>query len=107
MPALSGVFTPNIVPLDGRGRIDEDELRRIVDWLIAKGVHGIYPNGSTGEFLRFNPAERQRINEIVCKQTAGRVPVLCGASEANVAETLQACEAAAGFGARAVAIVSP
>jgi dihydrodipicolinate synthase/N-acetylneuraminate lyase len=104
---LSGIFTPHIVPLDAQGRIDEDELRRYVDWLIAKGVHGLYPNGSTGEFTRFVPEERRRIIEIVCQQAAGRVPVLAGAAEANVRETLEACETYAGYGARAVAIVSP
>src|SRR4029077_20118098 len=42
-----------------------------------------------------------------CEQAAGRVPVLAGAAEANARETIQACEAYCGFGARAVAIVSP
>jgi 4-hydroxy-tetrahydrodipicolinate synthase len=110
MPAQSpirGIFTPNIVPLDSRGEIDEAELRRYVEWLIARGVHGLYPNGSTGEFLRFTADERRRIIEIVVDQTAGRVPVLAGAAEANVRETLAACEHYAGLGVRAVAIVAP
>jgi 4-hydroxy-tetrahydrodipicolinate synthase len=96
-----------MVPLDASGQINEAELRRYVDWLIARGVHGLYPNGSTGEFIRFTPQERRRIVQIVCEQAAGRVPVLAGAAEANASETLAACEAYAGFGARAVAIVSP
>ncbi|MFM7520907.1 MAG: dihydrodipicolinate synthase family protein, partial [Planctomycetota bacterium] len=50
---ITGILTPHMVPLDPQGRIDEDELARLVDWLIGKGVHGLYPNGSTGEFLRF------------------------------------------------------
>jgi 4-hydroxy-tetrahydrodipicolinate synthase len=104
---LQGVFTPNIVPLDDRGNINEPELRRYVDWLIAHGVHGLYPNGSTGEFLRFTPEERRRIIRIMAEQTAGRVPILAGAAEANVRETLAACEYYAGLGVRAVAIVSP
>jgi 4-hydroxy-tetrahydrodipicolinate synthase len=107
MTRLQGIFTPNIVPLDDNGRINEPELRRFVDWLIASGIHGLYPNGSTGEFLRFTAEERRRIVEIVCQQTAGRVPVLAGAAEANVRETLAACEVYAAYGARAVAIVSP
>ena len=49
---LSGIFTPNVVPLDERGEINEGELRKYVDWLIERGVHGLYPNGSTGEFVR-------------------------------------------------------
>src|SRR5437764_488412 len=106
-PRLRGVFTPNIVPLDDRGQINEPELRRYVDWLIDRGVHGLYPNGSTGEFTRFTVEERQRIIRIVCDQTAGRVPVLAGAAEANVNETIAACELYHRYGARAVAIVSP
>jgi 4-hydroxy-tetrahydrodipicolinate synthase len=104
---LEGIYTPHIVPLDDQGRINEAELRRYVDWLISRGVHGLYPNGSTGEFVRFTPDERREIIRIVCHQADGRVPVLAGAAEANVRETLRACEAYAGFGARAVAIVAP
>lgn len=104
---IRGIFAPHIVPLDAEGRIDEAELRRYVDWMIAKGVHGLYPNGSTGEFLRFTPDERREIIRIVCDQAGGRVPVLAGAAEANIRETVRACETYAGYGARAVAIVSP
>ena len=104
---ITGILTPHMVPLDPNGQINEAELRRYVDWLIGHGVHGLYPNGSTGEFIRFTPEERCRIVQIVCEQAAGRVPVLAGAAEANARETLAACEAYAGFGARAVAIVSP
>jgi dihydrodipicolinate synthase/N-acetylneuraminate lyase len=104
---ISGIFTPHIVPLDDDGQINEAELRRYVDWLIDKGIHGLYPNGSAGEFLRFTPDERRRIIKIVCDQAAGRVPVLAGAAEANTRETIAACETYVEYGARAVAIVSP
>lgn len=104
---LSGIFTPNIVPLDSNGDINEAETRRYVDWLIDRGVHGLYPNGSTGEFTRFTAEERRRTIEIIADQTAGRVPILAGAAEANVRETISACEAYHEMGVRAVAIVSP
>ena len=104
---LHGIFTPNIVPLDDQGEIDEPELRRYVDWLIARGVHGLYPNGSTGEFTRFTVEERRRIIEIIADQTRGRVPILAGAAEANTRETIKACEYYAELGVRAVAIVAP
>src|SRR4051794_27346546 len=107
MAKLQGIFTPNIVPLDSRGNINEPELRRYVDWLIEGGVHGLYPNGSTGEFTRFTVEERRRIIKVVCEQCDGRVPVLAGAAEANVKETIAACELYHEYGARAVAIVSP
>jgi dihydrodipicolinate synthase/N-acetylneuraminate lyase len=107
MPKLRGVFTPNLVPLDARGDVNEPEFRRYVDWLIDRGVHGLYPNGSTGEFTRFTVEERRRIVKIVCEQCRGRVPVLAGAAEANARETIKACEVYKEYGATAVAIVSP
>src|SRR6056297_4122410 len=108
MPApISGILTPNITPVDRAGRVDEDRLRGYVDWLIEQGVDGLYPNGSTGEFVRFTPDERRRIVGIVVDQAAGRVPVLAGAAEANAKETIDACEAYGAMGVRAVAIVAP
>lgn len=104
---LRGIFTPNLVPLDQSGAINEVELRRYVDWMIDRGVHGLYPNGSTGEFTRFTADERRRIIEIVMDQTDGRVPVLAGAAEANTRETIGACEYYHRLGVRAVAIVAP
>jgi 4-hydroxy-tetrahydrodipicolinate synthase len=104
---LQGIFTPNLVPQDSRGEINEPELRRYVDWLIDRGVHGLYPNGSTGEFTRFTVEERKRIVAIIADQTRGRVPILAGAAEANVKETLKACEYYHSLGVRAVAIVAP
>jgi 4-hydroxy-tetrahydrodipicolinate synthase len=100
---LQGIFTPHLIPLDSSGNINEEELRRYIDWLIDRGVHGLYPNGSTGEFTRFTVEERRRIIKIVCEQTAGRVAILAGAAEANTRETIRACELYYEYGATAVA----
>ena len=86
---ITGILTPHMVPLDDGGRINEAELRRYVDWLIQQGVHGLYPNGSTGEFVRFTPEERREIVKIVCEQTAGRVPVLAARRAPAADETVQ------------------
>jgi dihydrodipicolinate synthase/N-acetylneuraminate lyase len=104
---LQGIFVPLLTPVDSHGELDEAELRRLISWLIERGVHGLYPNGSTGEFTRFTSSERRRIVQIAVDEAGGRVPVLAGAAEANTKETLAACEAYAEMGARAVAIVSP
>lgn len=104
---ITGILTPNITPVDADGRVDEQKLRGYVDWLIERGVDGLYPNGSTGEFVRFSAEERRQIVSIVVDQTAGRVPVLAGAAEANVKATIEACDAYGELGVRAVAIVAP
>ena len=106
-PPMDGIYTPNITPVDARGQVDEDRLCAYVDWLIQRGVHGLYPNGSTGEFTRFTAGERRRIIEVLTAHVGDRVPILAGAAEANVRETIEACETYGALGVRAVAIVAP
>lgn len=104
---MKGIYTPNITPVDAKGRVDEEQLCAYVDWLIDRGVHGLYPNGSTGEFTRFTAPERRRIIQVLTQHVGKRVPILAGAAEANVRETIDACDAYGEFGVRAVAIVAP
>ena len=47
---------------DGSG-IDTDALRRLLDWQIESGSHGLIPLGSTGEFLSVSDAERTQVVE--------------------------------------------
>lgn len=104
---IRGIFTPNIVPFGRDGGINEHELRRLTSWLIEKGVHGLYPNGSTGEFIRLSYEERQRVVRIMASENRGRVPILAGAAEANVDLVLKACHAYADLGCTAVSLTGP
>lgn len=104
---LKGILTPNLVPFLDDGRINEGELRRIINWLIEKGVSGLYPNGSTGEFIRLSFEERKRVIQIVVEETRGRVPVLAGAAEANLGLILEACRTYADLGCAAVSVTGP
>ncbi|MSU35935.1 MAG: dihydrodipicolinate synthase family protein [Pedosphaera sp.] len=104
---IQGIYTPNLVPFVDDGSINEGELRRMINWLIEKGVSGLYPNGSTGEFIRLSFEERRRVIQIVAEEARGRVPILAGAAEANLTMVLQACRAYADLGCTAVSITGP
>ena len=104
---IHGIFTPNVVPFYDDHRINEGELRRYVNWLIEKGVTGLYPNGSTGEFIRISFEERIRVVEIIADEVKGRVPILAGAAEPNIAMVLEACKRCADLGCRAVSVTGP
>lgn len=103
---INGIFVPNIVPYDAKGRIDEDELRLIIRWLGEKGVTGFYPNGSMGEFIRLSVEERRTVVRIVSEEARG-LPILAGAAEPNVELVLEMCRYCAGLGCRAVSITGP
>lgn len=105
--SLQGIFTPNVVPFHEDYSINEGELRRYVDWLIEKGVTGLYPNGSTGEFIRLSFEQRLRVVEIMADQTGGRVPILAGAAEPNMEMVLRAAKRFADLGCRAISVTGP
>ena len=104
---IQGIYTPNIVPFNDDHSINEGELRRMTSWLIEKGIHGLYPNGSTGEFIRLSFEDRLRVVKIMADENRGRVPILAGAAEGNSDQVLQACKFYADLGCRAVSLTGP
>jgi 4-hydroxy-tetrahydrodipicolinate synthase len=72
---IHGVIPPIITPVDREERVDEPRLRKMVDHVIAGGVHGILSLGSTGEFFGLDFEEQRRAVRITLDQAAGRVPV--------------------------------
>ena len=104
---IQGILTPNLVPFAEDGRINEEELRRMINWLIEKGVSGLYPNGSTGEFIRLSFEDRKRVIRIVAEENRGRLPILAGAAESNLPMILEACQTYADLGCAAVSVTGP
>ena len=102
MSDFRGVFPYLVSPIAPDGRVIEGELRRLVDHLIAAGVQGLTPLGSTGEFAYLNAAQRRRIVEVVVEQTAGRVPVVAGVAATTTAEAVRQAREWAAVGADGV-----
>ena len=104
---FSGILCPNIVIFDQAGKINYKEMERYISWLIDAGIHGLYPNGSTGEFVRLSSEERREVVRLIAEVNDGRVPILAGASEANIRDVLQMAEFYADLGADAISLVPP
>ena len=91
---------------DGRG-IDTSALRRLVDWQIESGSHGLIPLGSTGEFLSVSDDERTQIVETVVEAADGRVPVLIGTADEWTDKAVRYSIEAEAIGADGLMIISP
>ncbi|PSJ40049.1 4-hydroxy-tetrahydrodipicolinate synthase [Zobellella taiwanensis] len=83
-----GSLVALLTPFDG-DRLDEAALRRMVEWHIGEGTHGIVPVGTTGESPTLSHDEHCRVIEIVVEQAAGRVPVIAGAGSNNPVEAIE------------------
>ena len=101
LPALVTPFTA-----DG-GAIDTGALTANVERLIAGGVGGLVPGGSTGEFTTLSHAERRQLVEATVVAAAGRVPVVAGTGALSTAETVELSVHAEQAGAAAVMVVPP
>jgi 4-hydroxy-tetrahydrodipicolinate synthase len=90
---LNGVFPYLVSPIGPKGEVLDEVLARLCDDLIAAGVHGLTPLGSTGEFAYLTWPQRRRVVEVVVKAARGRVPVVAGVAATTIAEaTFQARE---------------
>jgi 4-hydroxy-tetrahydrodipicolinate synthase len=97
-----------VTPFTADGtEIDGDCLRSQVERLIAAGVHGLVPGGSTGEFTALTLAERKQLTEDCVKAANGRVPVVAGTGALSTAEAIELSRHAASVGASALMVVPP
>ncbi|MFE1602211.1 dihydrodipicolinate synthase family protein [Methylobacterium sp. ID0610] len=102
MRALHGVFPYLVSPIDAEGRVMRPVLARLVEHLIAAGVHGLTPLGSTGEFAYLTPAQKLAVVETVVEAAAGRVPVIAGVAATTTAEAVSLARAVMARGADGV-----
>jgi 4-hydroxy-tetrahydrodipicolinate synthase len=89
------------------GEIDDEELKRSVDWRIAEGVPALSPAGTTGESPTLTHDEHRRLIAVVVEQAAGRARVLAGTGSSATAEAVRLTRLAARAGADGALVVAP
>ncbi|MGQ0686067.1 dihydrodipicolinate synthase family protein [Bradyrhizobium sp.] len=94
-----GVFPYLVSPIDPSGQIRTKVLERLCDDLIAAGVHGLTPLGSTGEFAYLNAAQRKAVVETTIAAAKGRVPVVAGVVSTSTADAVAQARAYQKLGA--------
>jgi 4-hydroxy-tetrahydrodipicolinate synthase len=98
---------PALVTPFKNGELDLVTLKKLVEWHIAEGSHGLVPVGTTGESPTLSHAEHQRVIEEVVAAAAGRVPVIAGAGSNNTVEGISLIRHAEKVGATAALVVTP
>jgi dihydrodipicolinate synthase/N-acetylneuraminate lyase len=104
---LSGLWPALVTPLTEDRAVDHHALAGLVADLVPRGIDGLVPLGSTGEFTEFSATERSAILETVVGAAAGRVPVLAGVSGLSTAETCGHATRAAEAGVDGVLVLPP
>lgn len=104
----TGIHIPIITPFHDDFSVDEDGLRRLVDYLIEEQkADSLVPCGTTGESPTLSHAEHHRVIELVIEATAGRVPVIAGTGSNSTQEAIEMTKHAEQAGATASLQVCP
>jgi dihydrodipicolinate synthase/N-acetylneuraminate lyase len=105
---IQGVVAPPPTPLDRDGiELDVGAIGRVVDYLVAGGIHGIFVNGTTGEGSLLTVDERERAAEAFAAAAKGRVAVIVHVGDVSTSTAVRLARHAASVGADGVAVVAP
>ena len=108
MARFRGTYTVLVTPFTTDGSaVDAEALKRLVNWQIEQGIHGLIPLGSTGEFLSISREERHQVVDTCVRETNGRVPVLIGTGAESTVDAIDLSREAEAMGADGVMIIPP
>jgi 4-hydroxy-tetrahydrodipicolinate synthase len=96
-----------ITPLRSQDHVDFSGLERLIERMIAGGVHGLFALGTTGEGPSLSYATRHQLVGQVCEQVSGRVPVLVGITDTSFDESVELAHTAYDSGAAGLVVAAP
>jgi 4-hydroxy-tetrahydrodipicolinate synthase len=94
-------------PFTASGALDLDSLRELIEWYLGEGMHGIFFNGTTGEWFSQSPDERRLVAETAIEQVAGRATVVIGCTSLTAAEAVELGRHAIAVGADGIGSTPP
>ncbi|MBP1765783.1 MAG: Dihydrodipicolinate synthase [Firmicutes bacterium] len=102
-----GIIPAVITPLTAEGKFNEKAMRKLINYLIDGGIHGLFVTGTTGEFYGLSPEEKQEIFEVTMDETKGRVPVYAGTNGITTKESVLLTQLAEKCKVDAVSVLTP
>ena len=103
---FAGLTVALITPFKD-GEVDEDALRKLVDFQVEAGTDCVAPVGTTGESPTLTHPEHERVISIVCEQAAGRIKVMAGTGSNSTDEAIRTTQFAKDAGATGALMVAP
>ena len=104
---LHGVLVALVTPMKANLEIDFNTLERHIAAMIAAGVHGLIPLGSTGEFYALSAQERHDVLQATLKAADGRVPIVAGANAGSTRDVVAFSREAEQLGCDGVMLAPP
>lgn len=107
MKKFRGIIPPVSSTFDNDGNIDKTAMKAVADFLIEKGVDGLFYLGTGGEFSQMNTSQRMALAEAAVATVDKRVPVLIGVGSPSTDEAVKLAQHAEVCGADAIVAINP
>jgi len=104
---IEGIIPAVVTPFDENEDVDEGGFRKILNYLIDSGVHGLFPVGSQGEFFSLTNEEKKRLIDTAVEEARGRVFVMPNTGAITTRESIELSQYAEKAGADCVSIITP
>jgi len=104
---IQGSIVALVTPMDERGAVDKDSLKRLVEFHIAEGTDALVAVGTTGESATLDEQEHCDVIKAVVDYVGGRIPVIAGTGANSTTEAINLTRLAKEAGADACLIVTP
>lgn len=104
---LCGIIPPLVTPLKNNETLDVESLERLIEHLIAGGVHGLFILGTTGEEQSLSYGVRKQMIKESCRINNGRLPLLACVTDTSIVESIKLAHVAADCGADGVVSAPP
>ena len=104
---FSGVITAVVTPFDENNKVNEAQMKALVDWQIESGIKGILVLGGSGEYVALTMEERVRAVKAAVEAAAGRVPVVAGVLEPGICGSVEAAKLFREAGADVPLVLTP
>ena len=92
---------------DENGEVDEGRVEQLTDYMVKKGVKGLYVGGSSGECIYQSVADRKRTLERVVDVSGGKLTIIAHVACNNTAESRELAVHAQSLGVDAIAAIPP
>ena len=102
-----GIIPAVITPLSAEGNFNEKAMRKLINYLIDGGIHGLFVVGTTGEFYGLSAEEKREIFQVTMDETKGRVPVYAGTNGITTRESVLLTQIAEECKVDAVSVLTP
>lgn len=104
---LTGIYIPMVTPFNEDESINFNGIKEVTDFLVANGVSGVIPSGSTGEMVALTKDEQIAVNKATVHAAAGRIKVVASTGAYRTQDVVDMSVAAEADGADGVMVVTP